>query len=85
MAGSRSGGIIAATWASMMNHGQEGYIKGKQISKGILYVILKLVLSQSTGCLILLHPPNFLLEIKVIIENESNPCYPRIYKIFEQE
>ena len=28
MAGSRSGGIIAATWASMMNNGLEGYIQG---------------------------------------------------------
>lgn len=27
MAGSRSGGIIAATWASMINHGKEGYLE----------------------------------------------------------
>jgi sphinganine-1-phosphate aldolase len=30
MAGSRSGGIIAATWASLMNHGQDGYVKASQ-------------------------------------------------------
>ena len=39
----------------------------------------------ATGCLILLHPPNFLLEIRVIIRIESNPWYPRIYETFEQE
>ncbi len=27
MAGSRSGGIIAATWASLVNHGIDGYTK----------------------------------------------------------
>ena len=27
MAGSRSGGIIAATWATLMNHGLDGYTK----------------------------------------------------------
>ena len=32
MAGSRSGGIIAATWASMMNHGQDGYVKASEAS-----------------------------------------------------
>ena len=40
---------------------------------------------RATGCLILLHPPNFLLEMKVIMKVESNPWYPRIYEAFEQE
>ncbi len=26
MAGSRSGGIVAATWAAMVNHGMDGYV-----------------------------------------------------------
>ena len=30
MAGSRSGGIIAATWAAMMNHGFDGYAKASK-------------------------------------------------------
>lgn len=30
MAGSRSGGIIAATWASMMNHGFDGYVEASK-------------------------------------------------------
>ena len=29
--------------------------------------------------------PNFLLEIRVIMKIEYNPCYPRIYETFEQE
>ena len=39
----------------------------------------------ATGCLILLHTPKFLLEIKVIIRIESNSWYPRIYETFEQK
>ena len=37
-----------------------------------------------TGCLILLHPPNFLLEIRVIIKIESNPWYARIYETLQE-
>jgi len=33
MAGSRPGNVIAATWASMLKHGYEGY---KQKAKNIL-------------------------------------------------
>ena len=30
-------------------------------------------------------PPNFLMEIRVIIKIETNPCYPRICETFQQE
>ena len=30
LAGSRSGGVIAATWAALMNHGLNGYIEATQ-------------------------------------------------------
>ena len=33
-----------------------------------------------TGCLILLHTPNFLLEIRLIMKIESNPCYQRFFE-----
>ena len=38
-----------------------------------------------TVCNICLSPPNVLLEIRVIMKIESNPCYPRSYETFEQE
>ena len=37
------------------------------------------------GCSHFITPPNFFLEIRVIIKIVSNPCYPRIYKIFDKE
>ena len=30
LAGSRSGGIIAATWAAMVNHGVQGYVQASE-------------------------------------------------------
>ena len=33
MAGSRSGGIIAATWATLVNNGMDGY---KQMTKAVV-------------------------------------------------
>ena len=30
LAGSRSGGIIAATWAAMVNHGVQGYLQASR-------------------------------------------------------
>ena len=56
--------------------------------------LLKLVLLQVresyrvatiTVCNISLFPPNFLLEIRVMIEIESNSCYLRICETFKQE
>lgn len=43
MAGSRSGGIIAATWASMINHGQDGYIAASKAIFDTLAFIVKAV------------------------------------------
>ena len=40
MAGSRSGGVIAATWAAMLNLGREGYV---EIAKGIFEAADKLI------------------------------------------
>ena len=40
LAGSRSGGIIAATWAALMNHGVDGYIKAsKAIFDTVAYIV----------------------------------------------
>ena len=40
LAGSRSGGIIAATWAALMNHGEDNYIKqSKAIFDTVAYIV----------------------------------------------
>ena len=40
LAGSRSGGIIAATWAALMNHGEDNYIKqSKAIFETVAYIV----------------------------------------------
>ena len=43
LAGSRSGGIVAATWAALVNHGMEGYIEATKnllaASKKVLYQV----------------------------------------------
>merc|ERR1712029_307220 len=40
LAGSRSGGIIAATWAALMNHGVDGYINAsKAIFDTVSYIV----------------------------------------------
>ena len=40
LAGSRSGGIIAATWAALMNHGVDGYINAsKAIFDTVAYIV----------------------------------------------
>ena len=41
LAGSRSGGIIAATWACMMNHGLDGYVEATRKVVSTLQYIVK--------------------------------------------
>ncbi len=40
MAGSRSGGIIAATWASLMSYGRDGYVEAsREIFETLKYMV----------------------------------------------
>ena len=45
MAGSRSGGIIAATWAALLNYGVEGYVESSQKIFDTLAYIVKSIRS----------------------------------------
>ena len=45
MAGSRSGGIIAATWAALLNYGEEGYVESSQKIFDTLAYIVKSIRS----------------------------------------
>ncbi len=39
MAGSRSGGIIAATWAAMVSHGMDGYVETtRKVVSTLMYI-----------------------------------------------
>ena len=66
--------------------GLEGKAKKENVLTNATKICLKFQLSNppSTSGIILtvfimcLYPHNFLLEVRVIVKIESNPCYPRI-------
>ena len=74
----KKGLIFAKLWKNEEDLGK--------IKKPVKFWLFCFLYFPNTVCNISLSPPpNFLLEIRVIIKIEYNPCYPRICETFKQE